>query len=61
MALNPYNLLYMLGSIILIFILVRLLIGLSYKKVDGITGDVLGCGIELSEVVFLIYILIAMR
>lgn len=61
MGLNPYNLLYLLGSIILILILVRLLIGLSYKKVDGITGDVLGCGIELSEVVFLIYILIAMR
>ncbi|HEL4933725.1 TPA: adenosylcobinamide-GDP ribazoletransferase, partial [Clostridioides difficile] len=27
-----------------------------YKKIDGVTGDILGCGIELSELVYLIYI-----
>lgn len=29
-----------------------------YKKIGGLTGDILGCGIELSEFVFLIYILL---
>ena len=50
-----------LGSMVLIFVLSRLLIGLSYRRIDGITGDLLGCVIEISEVVFLIYILIVMR
>lgn len=53
--------LYLIGSMVLIFVLSRLLIGLSYKRIDGITGDLLGCVIEISEVVFLIYILIVMR
>lgn len=26
-----------------------------YKKIDGVTGDVLGCSIELSELVYLLY------
>ena len=53
--------LYLIGSMVLIFVLSRLLIGLSYRRIDGITGDLLGCVIEISEVVFLIYILIVMR
>ena len=53
--------LYLIGSMVLIFILSRLLISLSYRRIDGITGDLLGCVIEISEVVFLIYILIVMR
>ena len=53
--------LYLIGSMVLIFVLSRLLINLSYRRIDGITGDLLGCVIEISEVVFLIYILIVMR
>lgn len=53
--------LYLIGSMVLIFVLSRLLIDLSYRRIDGITGDLLGCVIEISEVVFLIYILIVMR
>lgn len=53
--------LYLIGSMVLIFVLSRLLIGLSYRRIDGITGDLLGCVIEISEVAFLIYILIVMR
>lgn len=53
--------LYLIGSMVLIFVLSRLLISLSYRRIDGITGDLLGCVIEISEVVFLIYILIVMR
>lgn len=53
--------LYLIGSMVLILVLSRLLIGLSYRRIDGITGDLLGCVIEISEVVFLIYILIVMR
>ena len=26
-----------------------------YKKIDGVTGDILGCSIELGELVFLLY------
>ena len=26
-----------------------------YKKIDGVTGDILGCTIELGEVLYLIY------
>lgn len=29
-----------------------------YKKIDGITGDILGCSTEMSEVIFILYILI---
>lgn len=58
---NPYIFTYLLGAIVLTFILTKLLVRSSYKKIGGITGDVLGCGIELSELVFLIYILIVMR
>lgn len=31
-----------------------------YKKIDGVTGDILGCSIELSELIYLIYIYIAL-
>ena len=56
-----FRYLYLIGSMVLIFVLSRLLISLSYRRIDGITGDLLGCVIEISEVVFLIYILIVMR
>ena len=31
-----------------------------YKKIDGVTGDILGCSIELSELIYLIYIYISL-
>ena len=55
------SLLFLFCSIPIVFILERLLINFSYKKIEGITGDILGCGIEASEVFFLIYILVLMR
>ena len=32
-----------------------------YKKIGGITGDILGCGIELSENIFIISVLLILR
>ncbi|MGO0861771.1 adenosylcobinamide-GDP ribazoletransferase, partial [Clostridioides difficile] len=45
-----------LCSAIVVFIFILLFKNHIYKKIDGVTGDVLGCGIELSELVYLIYI-----
>ncbi|TQX82899.1 adenosylcobinamide-GDP ribazoletransferase, partial [Clostridioides difficile] len=45
-----------LGSIIVVFVFIILFKKHIYKKIDGVTGDILGCGIELSELVYLIYI-----
>ncbi|WAW15087.1 adenosylcobinamide-GDP ribazoletransferase [Peptostreptococcus equinus] len=42
---------------ILIFLSTMFQIGI-YKKIGGLTGDVLGCSIELAELIFIIYILI---
>lgn len=41
---------------LLIFLSAMFEIGV-YKKLGGLTGDILGCGIELGELVFIIYIL----
>ncbi|MEG0250426.1 MAG: adenosylcobinamide-GDP ribazoletransferase [Peptostreptococcus sp.] len=32
----------------------------SYKKIDGLTGDILGCSIEMGEIVFIIFTLLVM-
>lgn len=45
-----------LCSAIVVFIFIILFKNHIYKKIDGVTGDILGCGIELSELVYLIYI-----
>lgn len=45
---------FLIFTLIGMFVLVRLYIRSVYKKIDGITGDILGCICELSELVFLI-------
>lgn len=44
-----------LSSIIFIIVFALLFKRHVYKKIDGITGDILGCTIELGEVFYLIY------
>ena len=44
-----------LSSIIFMIVFALLFKKHIYKKIDGVTGDILGCTIELGEVFFLIY------
>ena len=44
-----------LSSIIFIIVFALLFKKHVYKKIDGVTGDILGCTIELGEVLYLIY------
>jgi len=43
-----------IGLLLVSFILMRLFIRSIYKKIDGITGDVLGAICEMAEVIYLI-------
>lgn len=45
-----------ISSIAIVFLFVNLFKKHVYRKIDGVTGDILGCTIELSEVLYLIYI-----
>lgn len=47
-----------LMSIGLIYLLAIGIKRFAYKKIDGLTGDILGCGIELGELVFILYIFV---
>ena len=47
--------LIVLSSILFIIVFALLFKRHVYKKIDGITGDILGCTIELGEVFYLIY------
>lgn len=58
---------YFLGwkKMIIIFAVVAVVLGIVewfkravYKKIGGLTGDILGCGVELSELLFLIISLV---
>lgn len=44
-----------IGSIISVMIFANLFKKHIYKKIDGVTGDILGCTIELSELLFLLH------
>lgn len=46
--------------LIIMAIWVRLFIDSVYKKIDGITGDILGCICELSELIYLILVYVMM-
>lgn len=46
--------------LIIMAIWVRLFIYSVYKKIDGITGDILGCICELSELIYLILVYVMM-
>jgi len=45
-----------LMSIIVVILFNQIFKGHIYKKIDGVTGDILGCSIELGEVMYLLYI-----
>ena len=44
-----------LSSIIFIIVFALLFKKHVYKKIDGVTGDIFGCTLELGEVLYLIY------
>ncbi|MGL4910860.1 MAG: adenosylcobinamide-GDP ribazoletransferase [Romboutsia sp.] len=45
-----------IASIVIVFLFINMFKRHVYKKIDGVTGDILGCTIELSEALYLIYI-----
>lgn len=45
-----------LASIIVVILFNQLFKNHIYKKIDGVTGDILGCSIEFGEVIYLLYI-----
>lgn len=50
------TLIKIISSIVIVFLFINLFKKHVYKKIDGVTGDILGCTIELSEVIYLIYV-----
>ena len=54
--LNSLNLIKVIAFIPIMIILSRCFVRYIYSKIDGITGDILGCTSELMEVMYLIYI-----
>ena len=54
--LNSLDLAKVIAFIPIMIILSRLFVRYIYSKIDGITGDILGCTTELMEVIYLIYI-----
>ena len=53
---NYIDLYKIITFIPLMIILTRMFVKYIYSKIDGITGDILGCTSELMEVMYLIYI-----
>lgn len=45
----------LLSSIVAVMLFDYLFKNHVYKKIDGVTGDILGCTIELGELIFLLY------
>ncbi|MBC6004965.1 MAG: adenosylcobinamide-GDP ribazoletransferase [Paeniclostridium sp.] len=54
--LNSLDLIKVIAFIPIMIILSRCFVRYIYSKIDGITGDILGCISELMEVMYLIYI-----
>ena len=54
--LNSLDLIKIIAFIPIMIILSRCFVRYIYSKIDGITGDILGCISELMEVMYLIYI-----
>lgn len=50
----------LLSSILIVMLFDHLFKNHVYKKIDGITGDILGCTIELGELIFILYVYIIM-
>ncbi|WP_027700989.1 adenosylcobinamide-GDP ribazoletransferase [Metaclostridioides mangenotii] len=56
LMLNNFEIVGTLTSLAVLIIFVELFKRHVYSKIDGITGDILGCTIELSEVVYIIFL-----
>jgi adenosylcobinamide-GDP ribazoletransferase len=56
LMLNNFEIVGALTSLAVLIIFVELFKRHVYSKIDGITGDILGCTIELSEVVYIIFL-----
>ncbi|MEG2246629.1 MAG: adenosylcobinamide-GDP ribazoletransferase [Peptostreptococcaceae bacterium] len=54
--LNSVSIIKIISFIPIMIILTRFFVKYIYTKIDGITGDILGCTSELMEVIYLIYI-----
>lgn len=52
---NTIVIIKIISSIIVAIIFAILFKNHVYKKIDGVTGDILGCTIELGELVYLVY------
>ena len=57
---STFEVIILIGAIIILFIFNNLFKKYIYKKIDGVTGDILGCTIELGELIYLfcIYLLL---
>lgn len=53
------NIIKLLLSIVIVMLFDYLFKNHIYKKIDGVTGDILGCTIELGELMFLLFSYIA--
>lgn len=53
------NIIKLLLSIVIVMLFDYLFKNYIYKKIDGVTGDILGCTIELGELIFLLFSYIA--
>ncbi|XAM35999.1 Adenosylcobinamide-GDP ribazoletransferase [Terrisporobacter petrolearius] len=53
------NIIKLLLSIMIVMLFDYLFKNHIYKKIDGVTGDILGCTIELGELIFLLFSYIA--
>ena len=49
------NIVKLLSAIVVVMLFDQLFKKHIYKKIDGVTGDILGCTIELGELIFLLY------
>lgn len=52
---TDFNIIRLLLSIVAVMIFDYLFKNHIYKKIDGVTGDILGCTIELGELIFLLF------
>lgn len=52
---TDFNIIILLLSIVVVMIFDYLFKNHIYKKIDGVTGDILGCTIELGELIFLLF------
>lgn len=56
-----YEVLYSVIFILVLWILTRMFTRYITNKIDGISGDILGCWCELSQLIYLIFVYLAYR